>query len=320
MKIVIISLNKKVYNKKFLKNLKKKFKKNEFVLINNINLKEIKRKLKNADALINCPYYIFEDLKISLYPKLKWIHSGAAGIDKFMTKDFKKSKIILTNGKILQGIEIADHAIGLLLAFSRNIYQHIKKINPKKISRPIELNKKNCAIVGLGGIGLCIAERLKIFGMSVDGYNNELIPLVSFINNFYSLKDLYSNINSYDVVINALPLTSKTKNFFDTKIFNKMKKNSIFINVSRGQVVNHSSLENKKLLKKFKGIGLDVTDPEPLPKKSILNKSDNVILTHHTAGHSDQNRNRSKKLVTDNIEKFLMRDTLLNTVDKSKEY
>ena len=46
-----------------------------------------------------------------------------------------------------------------------------------------------------------------------------------------------------------------------------MKKNSIFVNVSRGQVVNKNSFENKKLLKKFKGIGLDVTDPEPLPKK-----------------------------------------------------
>ena len=192
MKILIINLNSKVYNNAFLKDLKKKFRKHNFILINNINLKEIEKKLFNADALINCPYYIFEGLKIFQYPKLKWIHTGAAGVDKFMTEDFKKSEIILTNGKVLQGIEIADHAIGLLLAFSRNIYQHVKKIDPKKISRPIELNKKKCAIVGLGGIGLCISERLKVFGMSIDGYNNELIPLVSFVDNFFLKLPLFS--------------------------------------------------------------------------------------------------------------------------------
>ena len=99
-----------------------------------------------------------------------------------------------------------------------------------------------------------------------------------------------------------------------------MKKDSIFINVSRGGLVKTNCFKNKKISSRFRGIGLDATDPEPLPKNNFLRKMNNVLLTDHTAGPSDKNRERSLDLMLENLRRFLNNLNLLNIVDKNKGY
>ena len=99
-----------------------------------------------------------------------------------------------------------------------------------------------------------------------------------------------------------------------------MKQDSIFINVSRGKIVNTSDLIKNNLYKKFRGIGLDVTDPEPLRKSHKLNKAQNIFITPHVAGPSDQNRERGYELIKLNILRYLSNKELLNVVNKNKEY
>jgi phosphoglycerate dehydrogenase-like enzyme len=99
-----------------------------------------------------------------------------------------------------------------------------------------------------------------------------------------------------------------------------MKKGSIFINVSRGKIVKTDDLIKNSVYKKFRGIGLDVTDPEPLERNSLLRKLDNVFITPHVAGPSDNNRKRGFDLIKENIRRFISNDSLLNVVDKKKEY
>ena len=71
---------------------------------------------------------------------------------------------------------------------------------------------------------------------------------------------------------------------------------------------------------KFLGIGLDVTDPDPLPDNHKLRKIKNIIITNHTSGLSDNNRLRSKNLMIENIKRFCNNMHLLNIVDKKKGY
>ena len=99
-----------------------------------------------------------------------------------------------------------------------------------------------------------------------------------------------------------------------------MKKDSIFINISRGKIVNLKDLVKKRIFKKFKGLGLDVTDPEPLSKNNLLKKSENVLITNHSAGLSDVNRSRSIELLSANLNRFFKKMSLLNVVDKYKGY
>jgi phosphoglycerate dehydrogenase-like enzyme len=281
---------------------------------------EIIKNVKKAHVLIGCPRYIFQEENFKLFSHLKWIHAGGAGIENYISQKFSNSKIIFTNGRVIQGPEVADHALGLILSFTRNLYQISKNINNSKINHPIEIKGKNVLIIGMGGIGICIAERLKSFGANIDCVTNDTFPLVSFINKIYFSNCINKIAKSYDIIICAAPLTNKTIYLLDYNFFKKMKKGSIFINVSRGKIVKTDDLIKNSVYKKFRGIGLDVTDPEPLERNSLLRKLDNVFITPHVAGPSDNNRKRGFDLIKENIRRFISNDSLLNVVDKKKEY
>ena len=283
------------------------------------NKNEILKKIKTANGLVNCPRRFFDKEILLNANYLEWVHTGGAGVEEYLFNEFIRSNIIFTNGRILQGPEIADHAIGLILSISRNIYLYARG-DKNKFKRPIELNNKICGIVGLGGIGLLVAERLKTFGMKIITFSEELSPMTSFIDESYRGNDLKQHISKIDVVVCAAPLTKSTKNLFNKSLLKKMKKQSILINVSRGSLIDTKALLNTKINSKFLGIGLDVTDPDPLPNSHKLRKLKNIVITNHTSGLSDNNRLRSKNLMIENIKRFCNGMNLLNIVDKKKGY
>ena len=123
-----------------------------------------------------------------------------------------------------------------------------------------------------------------------------------------------------DIIVCAMPNTFRTKNFFNKNFFVKIKKGSYFINISRGDLVNTNDLTNYIKNKTIIGAGLDVTAPEPLNKNHPLRKFDNVIITPHIAGQSDNNRDRSFELLCENIRRYLQGEKLLNIVSKNEEY
>ena len=281
---------------------------------------KILKNVKKTNAMIGCPRYVFKNENFNYFKHLKWIHAGGAGIEQFISREFSNSKIIFTNGKIIQGPEVADHALGLILIFSRNLYTIAGNINSTKISRPIEIKDKKILIIGMGGIGICIAERLKSFGASIDGISNDLVPMVSFINKIYYSDNISAIAKNYDIIVCAAPLTKKTEYILNYNFFKKMKTNSIFINVSRGKLVQTKDLIKNNIYKKFRGIGLDVTDPEPLSETNVLKKAPNVFITPHIAGLSDNNRFRGFELIKENIRRYIVGEKLLNIVDKEREY
>ena len=99
-----------------------------------------------------------------------------------------------------------------------------------------------------------------------------------------------------------------------------MKNSSIFINVSRGKLLKTNDLLKNSIYKKFRGIGLDVTDPEPLNEEHLLCSASNILITPHIAGLSDKNRERGFELIKLNIHRYLHNQDLINIVDKKKEY
>ena len=138
------------------------------------------------------------------------------------------------------------------------LLQEIKAHILKKvlhIRRPIELFKKTL-VIGFGGIGSNICERLVGFGMKIDIISEDLPPMSNYINNFFELDKLYNIVKNYDVIISAAPLTKKTYKIFNKVFFNNMKKQSIFINVSRGKLVDTTALLDKKIIEKLWGVGL----------------------------------------------------------------
>lgn len=281
---------------------------------------EIIRVVSDADALINCPRNLFNAEIINKASNLRWIHCGGAGIEEFLIPELVNCPIVLTNGKIVQGPGVSDHAIGLLLCLTRRLNLVVQGQKVATDNRPVELRGKNAAVFGIGGIGTLIVEKLRAFGVLVTGVDVEYVPLSCGMDNVYGPERFEGEIGKFDILICAAPLTKSTSKFFDVKLLEKMKKGSYFINVSRGELVDLDGLIQANVGNRLGGIGLDVSDPEPLPEDHPLRKMNNVIISPHIAGLSDYNRQRSLVLLQKNISRFVKDQQLINVVDKKRGY
>lgn len=259
---------------------------------------------------------------------LKWVAVMSAGVEQVLFKsgsnDLRDSNIVLTNNKVVQGPEIADHALALLLTLTRGLNTFIsnqKQENWQPRPYPgIELRGKTAVVIGVGGIGTQIAVRANAFGMDIIGVDPEDRPFMPFIRQLVKPDQLDEVLPLADVVFISTPDTPKSHKMMGSKQFDLMKNKSYFIAVSRGGIYDMNSLVRSLDSRKLSGAGVDVVDPEPLPKGHPLWKFDNAIVTPHIAGRSDKDRGRMIGTIAENIRRFADGQALLNVVDKQKGY
>ena len=255
--------------------------------------------------------------------KLRWVHSTSAGVEKIAwIPELKDSDILLTNAKIFQGPEIADHAFGLLLTLTRNLKHYNRRMDEgwERVTPElpiIELRRKTMLIVGLGGIGTQIAQRASAFDMRVLAVDPKDIPLMHIVERVVRPDQLHEVLPQADVVVSSVPHTAASEGMFGKKEFALMKDGVYFVNVSRGKVVQTEALVEALRSGKVRAAGLDVTNPEPLPTGHPLWKMNNVIITPHIATVSVQSRTRLLELIRSNIERFVTGKPMLNVVNKA---
>jgi phosphoglycerate dehydrogenase-like enzyme len=259
--------------------------------------------------------------------KLVWTQTISAGVENVLHRscgnDLRDSHIIHTNNQIVQGPEIADHAMAMLLAHSRGLLKAVEN-RKAEIWRPpgpyegIELRGKTAVIIGCGGIGQQLGLRAWAFGMNVIGVDPEDMPFSPFFTSFVKPDQLDQVIPQADVVFISAPWTPKSEKMIGPQQFELMKKGSYFIAVSRGGIYDLNALVKALDSQRLAGAGLDVFDPEPLPPGHPLWKFNNVIITPHVAGRSDMDRGRMLGIVKSNIQRFAEGKPLLNVVDKSR--
>lgn len=282
---------------------------------------KIDTEIVDADAIIGS----VTPAQVRAAKKLKWVQVNSAGVEEYMFPEMKNSAITLTNMKIIQGIEIADHAFALLLGLTRRIdlAMEWKRTETWKGSefRPLyELRGKTAVIVGVGGIGTQIAVRAKAFGMTVIGVDPKDLPFTPYLDRTVWPDRLEEVLPEADVVFISVPRTPQTENMFQAPQFAKMKKGSFFICVSRGKIYDAMVLVDALRSGHLAGAGVDVTDPEPLPKGHPLWKQDRVIITPHIAGRSDTEGPRYFEIYKENLVRFARGEPLRHTVDKEKGY
>lgn len=273
-----------------------------------------------ADAVIGATRgafdKVFTEELLRQATTVRWAHAPGAGIDAYLHPSLPSSPIVMTNGKIIQGPEVAEQAVGLLLCLTRGIGMVLKGVNKDRIPHPIELRGKTAMVIGAGGIGMLVAERLNAFGMVVDVVTETSIPLISTVRKVYLGDQLMAALPGADVVVMAAPLTVRSRNMLSTAQFEVMKKDAWLVNVSRGGTVDLPALEAALAVGRFSGVGLDVTNPEPLPADHPIRAYDRVVITPHMAGRSDCLRERNFELICTNIRRFIAGLPLINVVDK----
>ena len=259
--------------------------------------------------------------------RLQWLHQRGAGIDRISTPKLVASDhLVLTNGSGYHAINIAEHVLGLMLSFARQLpalvrAQDERRWRPPPADSLFELSGQTLAVIGAGALGCAVAERAAAFGMRVLGVRRS--PAGALPPGFAAMSSIAaidSVLPEADHVVIALPLTAETRGLFSTARLAAMKPGAHLYNVGRGGIVDQDALLAALRSGRLAGAGLDVTDPEPLPADSPLWQEPGVIVTAHSSGLTPRSYERYQALLLDNIRRFQRGEPLLNVVDKRLGY
>jgi phosphoglycerate dehydrogenase-like enzyme len=279
-----------------------------------------RRELPDTDILFG---RVHADL-FSQAKRLRLYHSIGAGVDNILTAELANSDVPLASEKGDVGIHLSEHAFALLLGLTRGLHTAIRTPD-YELREPIrlhqrELYEQTMGIVGFGGTGRAVAKRAVGFGMRVLGVDIEDVAPEPGVEAIWKPGRLADLLGASDVVVIGLPLTKATHHLFTRERFVQMQRHAILINVTRGEIVRGEDVlaaVNEGLIW---GAGLDVTDPEPLPKDHPLWRHPRVIVTPHTAGGSPRRAGRVISTFCENLRRLRDGRPLLALIDKQKGY
>ena len=247
------------------------------------------------------------------FKNLKIVSVFGVGYDGVDLNYCKNNKIVITNTPKVLTNDVADLALGLMIALSRKINQAHdfilkKKWNNKPFDLTTSLTNKTVGIVGMGEIGKAFSKRVKSLSMKIVYYgpNNKNLNFKYFKN----LKDMASLI---DVMVITCIGGSETRHLINNSILKLMKPSSIIVNVSRGSVINEFHLLDALNKNLISGAALDVFEMEPKINSKFL-KLNNVLLSPHNGSATFETRLRMAKISSQNISNYLYSKKLKNKV------
>ncbi|WP_440669499.1 NAD(P)-dependent oxidoreductase [Candidatus Pelagibacter sp. HIMB1483] len=280
------------------KKLRKLFKKHNFnikVIKTSQYLKEkdLIKVVENIDGILCGDDEINENV-LKKANKLKVLSKWGTGIDSIDLETCKKLKIKVFNTPGAFTESVATQALAFILNFNRKILENDNNIK-KGIWNKFEgvtLVGKKIGIIGLGNIGLRIAELLlpfksKIFGNDIKKINNKKLKKLKV--NIKSKNYIYKNC---DIIIIATDLNTSTRYLINKKTLKLIRKKPLLVNIARGPIINDQALILLLEKKIIAGACLDVFEKEPLPLKSKLRKFKNVIFTSHNAFNTVEEVNK----------------------------
>lgn len=273
--------------------------------------------------------------------KLRWIQSPTASLEHYLFPELIAHPVVLTNMRGLFSDVIAEHVLGMMLCFTRNLHQYVRnqlagRWDPvggehervtfatgpgvlNAIDRAhLSLGDLTVGIVGLGHIGAEIARRLASFGSRVLAVDPVRTAPLKGVEAIWSPERLPELLAQSDFVVIAAPHTPETRGLFGAAQFAVMKPSAYLINIGRGAIVQLDALVSALATGQIAGAGLDVFEVEPLPAEHPLWKFPNVILTPHVAGQSARVPERHLNLLVDNVRRFARDEPLINVVDKQR--
>ena len=234
-------------------------------------------------------------------PKAEIISSFGVGYDNVDAVEAGKRGIVVTNTPGVLDDEVADLAIGLLLATLRNIPQADRYLREGKwLKAPFPLSAtlrgKKVGIVGLGRIGKAIARRLSGFDVSIAYHGRTQQDDVAFTYH----PTIVGLAEASDILIVITPGGASTKHLINAEVLKALGSNGVLINVARGSVVDEQALIEALRSGTILSAGLDVYDDEPRVPQDLIDL-EHVVLLPHIASGSVHTRNAMGKLVADNL-------------------
>ncbi len=283
------------------------------------------------------------DRLLARTPRLAWVHSATAGVERVLTPASRQRGLVITNARGVFSQPIAEYVLMMILAVSRRLPQ-LLELQREQTWQPLEgaeLGDVTVGVVGLGSIGRAVARLATAFGCrviatrrrseagsaadgdpagadtgaSAAGAGGELA-----LDRILGPEGLPELLAESDFVVLAAPLTPATENLIDAAALEAMKPGAWLINVARGRLVDERALVRALREGQIGGAILDTFRDEPLPATSPFYGLDNVIVTPHTSWSSGRVLDRSVELFCANLRRFAVGELLANVVDPAAGY
>jgi phosphoglycerate dehydrogenase-like enzyme len=240
-------------------------------------------------------------------PNLKVLQVPNAGYDDAM--EFLRPGITLCNGRGIHDDSTAELAVGLTIASLRGFATFVRDQDKGEwINKNYDsINDRKIGIIGFGSIGSTIARMLSGFSVEIVAFTQ------SGRDNTIAIADLDKHLPTLDVVILILPLTKESKHLFDARRLSLMKDGALLVNVARGPIVETDALIKELNSGRLKA-GLDVTDPEPLPKGHPLWSAKGVLISPHVGGNSSAFEKRARRLIESQLDLLAQGKPLNNVI------
>jgi D-3-phosphoglycerate dehydrogenase len=250
--------------------------------------------------------------------KLKVIGRAGIGVDNVDVQAATEKGIVVMNTPQGNALAAAEHTIGLMFAAARKIGIADRTMKQgkweKKALMGVEIYGKTLGVIGIGNIGIIVAEKALALGMKVLAYDI-FISKEFAASKGIELVDLDTLLGESDFITVHVPLVKETRGLINKDAIAKMKKSVIIINVARGPVVNEEDLNEALRAGRIAGAALDVFNEEPPPKDYPLVLCDNVVCTPHLGASTAEAQNKVAIDIANQIVDFFQNGVIKNSVN-----
>ena len=252
-------------------------------------------------------------------PALQWFQTHAAGTDRPIYREMLNRDVTVTTASGANAVPVAQMAFAGILALGRRLPTLMNSQRRKAWepllgpSAPRDLHTQTVTIVGWGPIGQEVARLCKCIGMRVIAVRRKVEPS-AMADEVITFDDLPGHLPSTDWVVLACPLNDSTRGLINAKALASMPAGSHVVNVSRGEVVVQDELIDALASGHIGGAFLDVFEKEPLSPDSRLWELPNVIVSPHTAGHTQGHYAEVGEIFLDNLQRWTTAAELRNRV------
>ena len=259
---------------------------------------------------------------LAAFPRVRWVHSWAAGVEGLLFPALAQRGVTLTNARGVYSRSLAEFALGAMLYFAKDLAR-MKRSQAAERWEPFDvqvLQGATLGILGYGDIGRAGATLGRAFGMELLACRRR--PELSREDPLQP--ELVSSTRAVceraDYLVLAAPLTPETRHMLAAPELAAMKPSAVLVNIGRGAVIDEAALVGALQRGALKGAALDVFETEPLAEGHPLFALPNVLVSPHCADHTATWRNDALRCFLENLGRFRTGQPLQNVVDQARGY
>jgi phosphoglycerate dehydrogenase-like enzyme len=276
--------------------------------------------LEQADIAVGQP----DPEQVMRLPRLRWVQLTTAGYTRYDTGEFrtavKRNGTIVCNASSIYAEPCAQHLAAMILALARRLPQsldnqrgpHAWPYLPLRAASKL-LNGQTVLLIGYGAIARRLAQLLAPFDMNLIGFRRRPSADENAVA-MRTINELDAHLPTADHVINMLPASAETENFFDAARFAELKPTAVYYNIGRGTTNDEAALERALKEKILAAAYIDAFAKEPLAPSHPLWTTPNCFITPHTAGGHENEADRHVEMFFENLKRFQRGEELIDRI------